>query len=402
MLVFEILVFGFALWLGAYIISRNPADLRLVLTGTGLIAYAIGLALGILSSQAENQDLALALLGWQKPLLLLPAVCWLLLLVHLMRGDESWYSRLQNHRNPLVIVFTATIFFGLGLGLLIFPFGWLPRSLLVVGIGIDLLLLGAAVAFLDAFDEGESLLPHFMRSFDYAFFVALIFGGQIALVLVLSTEKTFSLLVLLLSTIAAAILLQTFSGSIQNVLDGLVPHGSPQAYQDQTTFREAASTASRQNEALDLSTMDDLAFVRLTRRALSHMANLPRLSASPLTRLPLIEKRLQDRGNPGDTLQRASELRAVLSESIAHLRPEKQAEYGTTDPWRHYNALYYPYVMGIKPYSRRVQHTGIDGAPEQVTEWFRTQVPQRTLYNWQNEAARLVARDLHEQSWPAG
>jgi hypothetical protein len=402
MLIFEILIFGFALWLGAYLISRNPADLRLLLTGAGLIAYAIGLALGILSSQAENQDLSLALSGWQKPLLLLPAICWLLLLVHLMRGDESWYSRLQNHRNPLIVVFTATIFFGLGLGLLIFPFGWLPHNLLVVGIGIDLLLLGAAVAFLDAFDEGESLLPHFTRSFGYAFFLALIFGGQIALVMIINKDITFSMLALLLSTIAAAILLQTFSGSIQNLLDGLVPQRSPQAYQDQTTFREAANTASRQNETLDLSNIDDPAFARLTRRALSHMANLPRLSASPLTRLPLIEKRLQDRGNPADTLQRASELRAVLSESIAHLKPEKQAGYGTTDPWRHYNALYYPYVVGLKPYSRRVQHTDIDEAPEQVLEWFRTQVPQRTLYNWQNEAARLVARDLQEQSWPSG
>ena len=64
MLIFEILIFGFALWLGAYLISRNPADLRLLLTGAGLIAYAIGLALGILSSQAEDQDLAPALLGW--------------------------------------------------------------------------------------------------------------------------------------------------------------------------------------------------------------------------------------------------------------------------------------------------------------------------------------------------
>jgi len=132
------------------------------------------------------------------------------------------------------------------------------------------------------------------------------------------------------------------------------------------------------------------------------MVNISRLSASPLTRLPFIEKRLRERGNSGDTLQRASELRVVLSESIARLRPENQAGYGTTDPWRHYNALYFPYVMGLKPYSRRVQHTEIDGASEQVLEWFRTQVPQRTLYNWQNEAARLVARDLHEQSWPSG
>ena len=194
MLIFEILIFGFALWLGAYLISRNPSDLRLVLAGAGLIAYAIGLALGILASQAESQDLAQALLRWQKPFLLLPAVCWLVLLIQLLRGDESWYSRLQNHRNPLVVVFTATIFFGLGLGLIIFPFDWLPRNLLVAAIGIDLLFLGAAVAFLDAFDEGESLLPHFTRSFGSAFFVALIFGGQIVLVMVLSTGLSFSML----------------------------------------------------------------------------------------------------------------------------------------------------------------------------------------------------------------
>lgn len=180
--------------------------------------------------------------------------------------------------------------------------------------------------------------------------------------MVLSMGITFSMLALLLSSVAAAILLQTFSGTVQNVLDGLVPHGSPQAYEDQTTFREAANTASRQNEALDLPTLDDPSFVRLTRRALSHMANLPRLSASPLTRLPLIDKRLHERGIESDTLQRASELRAVLSESTAHLRPENNADYGMTDPWRHYNALYYPYVVGLKPYSRRGQHAEIDGA----------------------------------------
>lgn len=402
MLIFEILVFGFALWLGAYLFSRNPSDRRLLLAGTGLIAYAIGLAINILANHAKSLELARSLLQWQKPLLLLPAILWILLLMQLLRGDESWYSRLQNHRNPLLVVFVATIFFGLGLALLTSPFNWLPRSFLMVGIGVDLLLLGAAVAFLDAFDEGESLLPHFARSFGHAFFIALIFGGQVVLVMAFSGETSFLLLALLLTTTAAAILLQTFSGAIQSVLDSLVPHTSSQSLQDQATYREAANTASRQNEALDLSSLDDPTFNRLTRRALSHMANIPRLSASPLTRLPLIEKRLRERGNPGDTLQRASELRVVLSESIARLKPDDQAGYGTTDPWRHYNALYFPYVVGLKPYSRRSQHDEFDEESKQVMEWFRTQVPQRTLYNWQNEAARLVARDLHEQSWPSG
>ncbi len=132
------------------------------------MAYATGLALGIMAGQADKPDTVISLLRWQKPLLLVPAVCWLLHLINLMRGDESWYSRLQKHRSPRVVIFTATIFFGLGLGLLLLPFEWLPRGFLVAGVGIDLMLLGAAVAFLDAFDEGESLLPHFARSFSYA------------------------------------------------------------------------------------------------------------------------------------------------------------------------------------------------------------------------------------------
>lgn len=400
MLFIEIFVFGFALWLGAYLINRNPADLRLDLAGIGLIAYALALALDILAMHTRIQEIASVLLRWQRPLLILPAICWLLLLLHLTRGDESWYSRLQNHKNPLVVVMTATIFFGLGIGLLLFPLNWLPRSLLLVGIGFDLLLLGAAVAFLDASDEGESLSRHFAKSFGYALLVSLIFGGQIAIAMALSTGVTFSMLALLISIVTAAILFQTFSGSIQNTLDKLLLGQSTQVYQTQATLREVATAAPRQNETLNLAALDDPGFMRLTRRALSHMVNLPRLSSSPLTRLPIVEKRLHEDGGARDTLERATELRAVLSASINRLRPEKDAPPGTTDQWRHYNALYYPYVVGLKPYSRRTQYKELDESSEEILDWFRTQVPQRTLYNWQNEAARLIAQDLREQSWP--
>jgi len=400
MLFVEIFVFGFALWLGAYLVNRNPADLRLDLAGTGLIAYSIALALGILARNAGNQESASVLLLWQKPFLILPTVCWLLLLLHLMRSDESWYSRLQNHKNPFVVVLIATIFFGLGIGLLLFQFDWIPRNWLLLAIGMDLLLLGGAVAFLDASDEGESLSPHFTRSLGYALFVSLIFGGQIAIAMFLSTDVTFSMLTLLISIVAAAILFQTFSGKIQNLLDRLILRQSAQEYQNQATLRETANAAPRQNDALDLAGLDELGFMRLTRRALSHMINLPRLSTSPLTRLPIVENRLHESGSARDTLERATELRAVLSESIDRLRPEKQNSFGTTDQWRHFNALYYPYVVGLKPYSRRLQQTKSENSLKEVLDWFRTQVPQRTLYNWQNEAARLVAQDLREQSWP--
>ena len=82
MLLIEILVFGFALWFGAYLISRNPSDRRLLLAGAGLIAYAIGLGFGILAGEANDLEMARSLQQWQKPLLLLPAICWILLLIH--------------------------------------------------------------------------------------------------------------------------------------------------------------------------------------------------------------------------------------------------------------------------------------------------------------------------------
>ncbi|NDJ55255.1 MAG: hypothetical protein GYB68_19460, partial [Chloroflexi bacterium] len=39
----------------------------------------------------------------------------------------------------------------------------------------------------------------------------------------------------------------------------------------------------------------------------------------------------------------------------------------------------------------------LDDDTRHVIEWFRAQVPERTLYNWQNAAAKLVAQDLREQ-----
>ncbi|MDX1413048.1 MAG: hypothetical protein R3293_02595 [Candidatus Promineifilaceae bacterium] len=401
MIPLEIIVFGFTLWLGAYLISRNPSEVRLLLAGTGLISYAVALAFGILAGYGANRDLISSLLRWQIPVLLLPVFCWLLLLIHLLRGDESWYSRLQNHPNPLAVVITASVFFGLGVGLLILPFDWIPHNLLILAIGADLLLLGAAVAFLDAFDEGETLLPHMIRSFSYALLVSLVFGGQFVLAIAISTGLTSPMLILLLGVISAAILLQTFSSSVQHLLDTLALYRSPQIAQSQATLRETAGSAARQGEAINLAQLNEQDFTRLTRRALSHMGNIPRLSTSPLTHLPVVNEGLEEQDTALDTLQRATKLRTVLAESIDRLKPEKDGQFGTTDQWRHFNALYYPYVVGIKPYSRRNHNISLNENTSVALKWFRSQVPPRTLYNWQNSAAKLVAQDLRERSWPA-
>ncbi len=56
-------------------------------------------------------------------------------------------------------------------------------------------------------------------------------------------------------------------------------------------------------------------------------------------------------------------------------------------------------AFGLKPYSRRTDYArnGLDSIEKAALDWFRTYVPERTLYNWQNASAKLVAQDLREQ-----
>ena len=96
-------------------------------------------------------------------------------------------------------------------------------------------------------------------------------------------------------------------------------------------------------------------------------------------------------------LERAAELKAILAESIARLKPRERSDFGTTDAWRYYNALYFPYVVGLKPYSRRPGTNHLDPVARQALDWFAAMVPERTLHNWQNAAAKLVAQDVRRQ-----
>ena len=171
---------------------------------------------------------------------------------------------------------------------------------------------------------------------------------------------------------------------------------SPWLRRARNDARAVASALPRLDATIDLAHMDAAEFARLARRALSHYGDLPRLAANPLTRLPQIERRLAARGTPNDILEPATELKALLAESVARLKPRGQADFGTSDEWRHYNALYFPYIAGLKPYSRRAPHDRLDQPAPQALEWFQANVPERTLYNWQTAAAKLVAQDLRE------
>jgi hypothetical protein len=296
------------------------------------------------------------------------------------------------------VLLTAGIFFALGVGLLLSPLDLLPQRWLQLAVGVDLLLLGVSIAALDAFAEGETLLPDMARSFDGALLLSLLLGGQVALVMLLATGVTLPMLALLLGVVSTAIALQTLSDPIEAIVDRVALAAFPSVRATRAELRAANRALPRQAGQRPFAEMDDETFDRITRRALSDMGDLPRLAASPLVELPVVAARLEERGAPLDTLARAAELKAVLAESIARLKPRGDDAFGTTDAWRYYNALYFPYVAGIKPYARGYRPDGeLAPAEKEALAWFRAQVPERTLYNWQTAAAKLVAQDLREQ-----
>lgn len=434
----NLLIFAFTCWLGLYLIARDHTKPVLVYTGLGLVGYALVLALNSLLLVAPAY---LTLRTLSLALLFVPALCWFGASLHLLPEETlpttafkivKWvisisilviYLVLLNFytvsvfavlgvvvvalllvavgfvayrlwrertRRLWVLLLTLTLFFTLGAAMLLLPTGLVPFDLALLTVGVDLLLLDFCIAGLDAFDEGETLLSDALYSFIRAMLIALIFGGQVALAS--GGQYSFSMLALLFGVIGAAIASQVFSETLQTGLDRLVFARFPRLRRARAELRTAASLLPRADESLNLKTIAEDEFVRLTRRALSHMSDPGKLAASPLMRLPVLDSRV----NNGYTLERATALKLLLTESIQRLKPVGHSDFGMTDEWRFYNVLYYPYVLGIKLLSYNASD---DLSPDvrKVVEWFRTNVPERTLYNWQNAAARLVAQDLHDQ-----
>jgi hypothetical protein len=269
--ILDVLVFAGSLWLGLYLIGRGSHFRPLMLAGLGLVAYAIGWGLDLLSAAAPTVALERALGAVRWPFYSLPALLWTAVLIALL-PDGRRRARLEHlwrfgcvpaavlcymagigtglsdggravppagiielvlglvvlapmlmalgwvwcainsvrPRNATGILLSATLFFGLGTGLLLLP-ALLPRFWVLLLIGPDLVLLGVSIAAYDAFDQGEALLPDFLRSLAASTATALLFGGQVALVMALATGARFPLLVLLLATITTAIADRAFS-----------------------------------------------------------------------------------------------------------------------------------------------------------------------------------------------
>ncbi|RIK36829.1 MAG: hypothetical protein DCC55_26120 [Chloroflexi bacterium] len=272
-----------------------------------------------------------------------------------------------------------------------------PWTWLLLGIGSILWVLDLALAYRGVVAAGEAFWPDALRSLVAAALAAILFGLPVAVTVGATTGALPALRLLLLVIVALAIGSQVLAEPLQRVLDRIVFRAQPALQQTRADLRATAETLPRVADQLDPLGLDEAEFVRLTRRALSCYGDLPRLSASPLTRLSTIDSRLTGQTSAVTTLARATELQRLLLEAIQRLKPPgEEDDFCAADAWRHYNALYYPYVTGLKPYSYRAHHDHLDPKSQRALEWFRSQVPERTLHNWQNAAAVLVAQYLRE------
>ncbi|MEL7235228.1 MAG: hypothetical protein AAGK74_12070 [Chloroflexota bacterium] len=351
-----LVTFALALWLGLYLVRLDTID-----AGIGLTVYAIGVAM-------------VNLPGWWIFTAVIPAVCWLLA-VRRIRAQLR-----QTQRNERWLLLAGSIFFALSVGSLLLP--RLPRDVVLVAVGVDLLLVGYAVAVLDSENIGEVFLPAAVRSLAGAGAVAVIFGAQVGFVIIIDGGSPI-LRLLLLEVVGASIAVAVFAPAINNMLDrNLFPAVVGDA---RAAMRDVSEALPRADASSELLAMDAATFAKYTRRALSNLNRPDKLAASPLMSLSLLHAE--------SPLERVGELRTVLIDRIEYLKPDNGST-DITDEWRYYNALYYPYVVGLRPYSRRYTADDLDEEARAVLDWMRAQVPERTLYNWQNAAAELIAKDL--------
>jgi hypothetical protein len=434
-------VFALSWWLGLYLLARDPRKPVLVLAAIGLTSFASVVALDAVRIVSSSAVLSRV----EVYLVVVPGIAWFVVLLEMSRPSDRWRSRVGEvalvavvaavaflgstmagtvdgplrlghwvmfaaislsalgamlravfgpwQPRPVVgYVVVATLFFALANAILVIPLGLVPSWLALASTGCDVALLGLAVAMWDAFDEGQALRADMLRSFAATAAVALLFGGQLLIGLAVTGQQT-ALTVLLFTSLAIAIGINVMADPLAGLLDRLTFSRSPALRADRAALRDAEAALPRRS-ASPLDGIDEDSFARLTRRALGHYGDLSKLVASPLTKLPIIDERLAARGAADAPLERANELKALLAERIAALKPRDGGDFGTTEHWRYYNSLYFPYVVGVRAYAQNATAAGLDPIARQAWQWFVTEVPQRSLHNWQNAAARLIAADL--------
>jgi len=418
--------FALTWWLGCYLVGRDPTRPLLWRAGGALIAYAVAVAAWSLAPGS----------GIAQLLLCVPALCWAGVSVGLLPPSAPEHRQVNRGWPVLVLVFlvlaavlpgvgklvalaplagslalllryrdqarpaslpsaltAAAVLYTLGLVVVLGPINLGPPIVVLAAIGVDLLLMGYLVAVADAVDSAERLLPDLRRSLLAAVLAVLLCGGPAALTM-LAAPGVGAVQVLQFVLLAAVLSAVGLAGQLRAGLDQLAFAGDDRLRLSRSVLLLAADALPRRRGRHQMPALDADEFRRLTRRALDDFGDVGRLLRNPLAELPAVDRRLAARG-PGaadQPLVRAAELRAVLGEHVARLRPA--GVFDTTEEWRFFNALYYCGVMGLRPYQRGPQPEGLDRDARRAVDWFRRYVPRRSLHRWQAEGSAMVAAQL--------
>ena len=186
---------------------------------------------------------------------------------------------------------------------------------------------------------------------------------------------------------------------------------TPLVRQERSSARayEAALAVQPAGPHPDLATAK--AFDDAVRRALTHLSDPTKLATSPLLNLTVVAQGVRDQQLEDNRLNRAAVLKEVLLDLLDGLRPADGGGRVTSDAWRYYNCLYYPYVRGIgrrraptvlrQLAERRKREGSGRGDLEQVLDWL-VQVDEDTFYKWQRRGSDTIAAALREREAALG
>jgi hypothetical protein len=421
---FAVPVFALAVWLAGYLIGRDAGRAVLWRAALALLAFAAGVATWTVVPGGPVAEVLLCVpaLAWAGTVVsLLPAGVperrqiergWLVAtviflgLAAVLPGAGKlvgltplvaalvflWRFRAVVRPSVLTPAITAVaVLYSLGLAALLIPVDLGSPALVLAAMGLDLLVLGFLVAVADAVDAGERLAPDLRRSVVAALAAALLVGGPATLTMLAAPEMR-AVTVLQFGLIAVVMAAVGLAGAVRRGLDRIAFVDEERLRLDRAALLLLVEALPRRRERHSLIALSPPEFVRLTERALTDYGDLGRLLRSPLIDLPIVDRRLAGVVAADRPLARAVELRAVLTEGVTRLKPDGM--FGTTEEWRHYNALHYCCVLGVRPYGRAPQTEGLDRDGRRALEWFRRYVPKRSLRQWQREGAELVARRL--------
>jgi hypothetical protein len=240
----DVLCFCLTLWLGLYLLQRNLADRRVCLAGLSLL-FAAGAEVCFVLRTAAS-PLHFLLLEAGQWLLLICALLWIATLAL----SVIWYP-LPARKLRLALVSLALLLF------LTLHFTWLPHTATRLFVCATLFFLGLTIATHDAHEQGKALLPDLLRSFDYAFLTAFVFGGQVVLLLLFATGVRFAVLLLLLCVLATAISIQVFARAFVQLLDKIAFAPFPQLRQARAELHTAVDVLPRLKQEVDLDDMGE-------------------------------------------------------------------------------------------------------------------------------------------------